>query len=144
MSGLPYVETFRNLIIYKKARALSQEVFQITKSFPREEMYSLTDQNRRSSHSIGTQITETWAKRTYEKHFLSKLTDADGEQQETQHWIETVYDCEYLTLEQKNELISYSQEIGRLIGGMMSKSSLFCDPGKRIREETAPYRVNDE
>ncbi len=139
MSELPYVNTFRDLIVYKKARVLSKEIFQITKKFPREEMFSLTDQIRRSSRSVGAQIAEAWAKRTYEKHFLSKLTDADGEQQETQHWIETAFDCEYLTLEQKNSLIQKYEEIGRLLGGMMAKTHLFCDPEKRIQEEPAFY-----
>jgi len=72
------------------------------------------------------------------------LTDADGEQQETQYWIETAFDCEYLTLEQKNTLIPKCEEIGRLIGGMMAKAHLFCDPEKRIREEAAPYVVTLE
>ena len=144
MSGLPYVETFCDLIVYKKARALSREIFQITKKFPREEMFSLTDQIRRSSRSIGAQIAEAWAKRKYEKHFLSKLTDADGEQQETQHWLETAFDCEYLTAEQQSSLLPKCEEIGRLLGGMMAKAHLFCDPEKLLREETAPYLIGDD
>ncbi len=71
--------------MYKLARQLSLEIYKLTKSFPKEEMFSLTDQIRRSSRSVGAQIAEAWAKRRYEKHFISKLTDADGEQQETQH-----------------------------------------------------------
>ena len=89
MGDLPYAESFRDLLAYQKARQLSREIFQITKAFPREELFSLTDQIRRSSRSIGAQIAEAWAKRRYERYFLSKLTDADGEQQETRHWIET-------------------------------------------------------
>ncbi len=85
MSRLPYVRTFRDLIVYQKARALANRIFEISKTFPRKERYALTDQIRRSSRAIGAQIAETWAKRRYEKHFISKLTDADGEQQETQH-----------------------------------------------------------
>ena len=84
MSNHPYVKSYRDLVVYQKARELAVEVFETTKSFPREEMYSLTDQIRRSSRSIGAQIAEAWAKRRYPKHFLSKLSDADGEQQETQ------------------------------------------------------------
>jgi len=76
---------------------LAKEIFSITKSFPRDEMFSLTDQIRRSSRSVGAQIAEAWAKRKYEKHFISKLTDADGEQQETQHCIEIALDCTYLS-----------------------------------------------
>jgi four helix bundle protein len=86
---MDYVESFKELAVYKAARQLSKEIFILTKSFPKEEMYSLTDQVRRSSRSIGAQVAEAWAKRRYEKHFVSKLTDADSEQQETQHWIET-------------------------------------------------------
>ena len=89
MSNLSYAKSFRDLLVYQKARQLAQEIFQVTSTFPREEMFSLTDQIRRSSRSIGAQIAEAWAKRRYERHFLSKLTDADGEQQETQHWLET-------------------------------------------------------
>jgi four helix bundle protein len=88
-----YVRSFRDLEVYKLSRQLSQEIFEITKSFPKEETYSLTDQIRRSSRSIGAQIAEAWAKRKYEKYFISKLIDADGEQMETQHWIETASDA---------------------------------------------------
>lgn len=77
--------SFRDLEVYKLSREFSKEIFDLTKRFPPEERYSLTDQIRRSSRSVGAQIAEAWAKRRYEKHFVSKLTDADGEQQETQH-----------------------------------------------------------
>lgn len=96
---MEYVESYKELEVYKAAGQLSKDIYLITKSFPREEMYSLTDQIRRSSRSIGAQIAEEWAKRKYEKHFVSKLTDADGEQQETQHWIETSLDCGYFSAE---------------------------------------------
>ena len=86
MSGLQHAQGFRDLIVYQKSRQLQREILKFTKSFPREEMFSLTDQIRRSSRSIGANITEAWAKRRYEKHFISKLTDSDGEQMETQHW----------------------------------------------------------
>ena len=85
MSELPHAKGFRELIAYQKARQLAQEIFEMTRLFPREERYSLTDQIRRSSRSVGAQIAEGWAKRWYEKSFVSKLVDADGEQMETQH-----------------------------------------------------------
>lgn len=103
------------------------EIFQLTKNFPTEEMYALTDQIRRSSRSIGGQIAEAWAKRRYEKHFISKLTDADGEQQETQHCIGVAYDCEYWDRATATDLREKCQEIGRLLGGMLEKSDQFCD-----------------
>ena len=86
MSMWRHAESFRDLLVYEKARQVSLRVFQLTRRFPKEEMYSLTDQMRRSSRSIGAQIAEAWAKRRYERHFISKLTDADGEQYEIQHF----------------------------------------------------------
>ncbi|MFH1776564.1 MAG: four helix bundle protein [Candidatus Omnitrophota bacterium] len=76
MGNLGHAKSFRDLSVYQKAKSMAKQIFEITKSFPREEMYSLTDQMRRSSRSIGAQIAEAWAKRRYEKHFISKLTDA--------------------------------------------------------------------
>jgi four helix bundle protein len=73
------------LRVYLKAKEVSKTVFEVTKRFPKEEMYSLTDQFRRAARSIGAQVAEAWAKRRYEKHFISKLTDADAEQMETEH-----------------------------------------------------------
>ena len=80
-----YAKSYRDLEVYKLLRELSKDIFDLSKIFPKEETYSLTDQIRRSSRSVGAQISEAWAKRRYEKHFVSKLTDADGESQETQH-----------------------------------------------------------
>ena len=127
MSKLGHAESFRDLVVYKNARKLAKSIFELTKSFPKEEMYSLTDQVRRSLRSIGAQIAEAWAKRRYKKHFISKLTDADGEQQETQHWIETAEDCRYLSLEQTQKLNSSLSEIGRMINSMINKADIFCD-----------------
>lgn len=87
IAGLAHANSFRDLLVYQKVRAVAREIFALTKRFPKEEVFSLTDQIRRSSRSLGAQIAEAWAKRRYEAHFVSKLTDADGEQQETQHWI---------------------------------------------------------
>ncbi|HEX8060266.1 MAG TPA: four helix bundle protein, partial [Cyclobacteriaceae bacterium] len=86
---MAHASNFRELEVYKVSRMLAAEIFNMSKKFPKEEMYSLTDQMRRSSRSIGAQIAEAWGKRRYINHFISKLTDADGEQYETQHWIET-------------------------------------------------------
>lgn len=105
---------------------LSREIFKLSKSFPKEEIYSLTDQVRRSSRSIGAQISEAWAKRRYEKHFISKLTDADGEQQETQHWLETSYDCSYIDKTTLDKLLNSFESVGKMINSMIKKSSLFC------------------
>lgn len=125
---MEYVESYKELEVYKAAGQLSKDIYLITKSFPREEMYSLTDQIRRSSRSIGAQIAEEWAKRKYEKHFVSKLTDADGEQQETQHWIETSLDSGYLTVDVAESLLKQCSSVGKMLNSMISKSSAFCKP----------------
>ncbi len=123
---MAHANSFRDLDVYKLSRELAIEVFQLSKSFPKEETYSLTDQIRRSSRSIGAQIAEAWAKRRYEKHFISKLTDADGEQQETQHWLETAFDCLYINEKILNDLLERYKSVGKMINGMISKSNLFC------------------
>ena len=142
MSGLKHAASFRDLIDYQKARQLQREIFKVTKSFPKEEMFSLTDQIRRSSRSVGANISEAWAKRRYEKHFVSKLTDADGEQMETQHWIETALDCEYIARETSRQLLETCLEIGRMLGGMMEKADMFCGNPRVLREEAAEYITN--
>jgi four helix bundle protein len=117
---------FRDLVVYQKSFELQQKIFDISKKFPKEEQYSLTDQIRRSSRSIGSNISEAWQKRRYIAHFVSKLTDADGEQAETQHWLDTALACEYIQKEIHNGLLSRCKEIGRMLGGMMAKPEKFC------------------
>jgi len=142
MSGLRHAESFRDLLVYQKARELQNEVFLITRAFPKEEKFALSDQIRRSSRSIGANIAEAWAKRRYEAHFVSKLTDADGEQYETQHWIETAVECGYLDPEKGMELIEKCKLVGRLLGGTMEKAALFCGKSaKRLREDGIEYVV---
>lgn len=121
------VKHFRDLEVYKLCRQLSKELFELSKSFPREETYSLTDQMRRASRSVDAQIAEAWGKWKYEKHFVSKLTDAIGEQLETQHWIETALDCSYISLEISKDLLSRYIVVGDMITSMIDKSSWFCE-----------------
>jgi four helix bundle protein len=135
MVRLEHAKSFRDLVVYETARKLAKSIFEVTKSFPKEEMYSLTDQVRRSSRSVGAQISEAWAKRRYKKHFISKLTDADGEQQETQHWIETAEDCGYLSPEQTQKLNSGLSEIGRMINSMINKADIFCNMRSSITDD---------
>lgn len=143
MTEKKYAKSHRDLIVYQKSRILAREIFEITKSFPKEETYSLTDQVRRSSRSVDAQIAEAWAKRMYEKHFISKLTDSDGEQHETQHWIETAEDCGYISHEKSEYLVEKCREIGRLLDSMIDKASLFCNPPARsVREIQAEYFVD--
>ena len=123
---MEFVTSFRELEVYKLSRKLAKEIFNISKGFPREEMYSLTDQIRRASRSIGGQIAEAWGKRRYEKHFVSKLTDADAEQAETQHWIEVALDCKYISLEISENLKEQCEVISKMLNSMMLKADSFC------------------
>lgn len=123
---MEHVEKFTELEVYKLARQLSKEIFEVSKKFPKEEMYSITDQIKRSSRSVGGQIAEAWAKRKYERHFVSKLSDADGEQLETQHWLETSVDCCYISDEVALNLLSNYAKVGRMLNSMMNKASSFC------------------
>ena len=134
MGELKHARSFRDLIVYQKAKCVTKQVFELTRGFPQEERYSLTDQVRRSSRSIGAQIAEAWAERRYKKHFVSKLTDADGEQQETQHWIDSAHDCKYITNQQRDALTADLAEIGRMLGGMIQKADFFCAADDSIRE----------
>lgn len=124
--NMEYVKSYRDLEVYKVSRELSRLIFELSKRFPKEEMYSLTDQVRRSSRSIGAQIAEAWGKRKYERHFVNKLTDSDAEQLETQHWIEIARDCSYLTEQQSTELLAKCCSIGRMLNTMLSKAHAFC------------------
>ena len=143
--GNQYAANFRDLLVYEKARSVAKDIFTLSKRFPKEEMYSLTDQGRRSSRSVGAQIAEAWGKRRYERSFVSKLTDADAEQYETQHWIETALDCAYVTEKEARALIDRLAEIGRMLNGMIEKADSFCSTGVRtLREETEEYLVQAE
>jgi four helix bundle protein len=135
-----YARSFKDLRAYQKAREVSRMVFRLSKSFPRDEMYSLTDQIRRAARSVGAQIAEAWGKRRYEKHFVSKLTDADAEQLETQHWIGEALDCGYLSPADAAQLNSGLEEIGRMLNSMMAKADSFCGPlGGVLREDPTEY-----
>ncbi len=142
MSGLKHAESFRDLLVYQKARELQRDIFLISQTFPKNENFSLTDQIRRSSRSVGANIAEAWGKRRYAGHFVSKLTDSDSEQYETQHWIETAVECTYLDPQQAAPLIDRCKQVGRLLGGMMEKADLFCgEPPKTLRESAVEYFI---
>ena len=123
---MEYVKSFRDLEVYKLSREVSKEIFILSKNFPKEEKFSLTDQMRRSSRSVGAQIAESWGKRRYELHFISKLTDADAEQLETQHWLEVSEESQYLDSETTENLLHKCESIGKMIQKMIDKSASFC------------------
>jgi len=143
MESLPHAGNFRDLLVYQKARRLSQDVFQLTLKFPNDEVYSLTSQIRRSSRSIGANIAESWGKRRFENHFISKLIDADMEQYETQHRLDTAVDCGYCDPGAALHLRQACEEIGRLLGGMIAKASSFCGNIPKTLRESAPEYFGD-
>ena len=120
------ISSFKDLRVHKLAFELQQEVFEISKRFPAEERYALTDQVRRASRSIGANISEAWQKRRYIAHFVSKLTDTDGEQAETQHWLITAAACGYATEKEQTVLLAKCSRIGQMLGTMMAKPERFC------------------
>jgi len=122
-------QTFRDLEVYQESFSLQQRVFAVSKQWPAEERYALIDQVRRSSRSIGANIAESWAKRRYPAHFLSKLTDADGELQETLHWLTTAQACAYLSDTDHADLIAQASAVGRLLGSMIAAHESFCHAG---------------
>ena len=117
--------TFQELLAYQKSFALAMKIFRISKSFPKEETYSLTDQIRQSSRSVSANIAEAYRKRDYPKHFHSKLTDSDAENSETQVWLEYSLACEYISKEIFNELLNDSNEVGKLINYMILNPKKF-------------------
>ena len=123
---MSYVKSFKDLEVYKFSREISREIYILTKSFPVEERYSLSDQIRRSSRSIGAQIAESWGKRRYKNHFILKLTDADSEQFETQHWLEIAFENRYITEDSMNELTNKCESVGKMLNSMIEKAALFC------------------
>jgi four helix bundle protein len=116
---------FKSLKVYKIGFELAMNIFEISKQFPREETYSLTDQIRRSSRSVCVNVAEAYRKRRYEKHFISKLTDSDAENSETQTWLEFAYACGYIDLESKTTLSEKSAEVGKLINYMINNPGKF-------------------
>jgi four helix bundle protein len=116
---------FQDLLAYKKGFIVAMEIYELTKCFPKEETYSLTDQIRRSSRSVTITIAEAYRKREYPKYFHSKLTDADAENSETQGWLEYALACKYITQEMNDNLIVKSLEVGKLINYMILNPSKF-------------------
>jgi four helix bundle protein len=120
------VSTFKDLMVYKKAFALAMEIFHITKKFPPEEKYGLTNQIRKSSRSVCSNLGEGYRKRRYEAHFISKVSDADMENSETQVWLDFSLACEYLLKEIYLNLTAKSEEIGRLLNDIIVHPKKYC------------------
>ena len=119
------IRSAKDLNVYGKGYELAMRVFELSKEFPVEEKFALTSQIRRSSRSVCLNLREAWAKRRYEAHFISKLTDCDGENSETDSSLDFAKDCGYITPAQHAELVALSGEIGRMPGSMIKDPSSF-------------------
>lgn len=117
--------SFRTLLAFQKGFDLAMDIFHLTKEFPKSETFSLSSQMVRSSRSVCSNIAEGYRKRQYQKHFKSKLSDADSENTETQLWIDFAEACKNISNNQKQKLLSKSEEVGKLINYMMKNPDKF-------------------
>ena len=123
------INSAKDLKVYKAAYALAMRILEITKRFPPEEKFALTSQIRRSSRSVCLNLREAWAKRRYEAHFISKLTDCDGENSETDSSLDFAKDSGYISLEEHRETTGVCLEIGKMLGSMMKNPDGFITQG---------------
>lgn len=120
------INSFKDLIVYQKAYKLAMGIFEITKSFPKEEKYSLTDQIRRSSRSVTSCIAESWAKRRYVKSFINKLTDSLGEEYETEVWVDYSRDSNYITGQEHADLMNGYDEVRKMLISIINNPEKWC------------------
>ena len=119
------INSAKELDAYRLAYGLAMEIFQLSKKWPAEEKYSLTDQVRRSSRSVCANLREAWAKRRYESHFLSKLSDCDGENSETDTWLDFARDCGYITTADHKRLVADCKRVGAMLGALLKNPTPF-------------------
>jgi len=122
------IQSFRDLKIYQRARLQARAVFQMTQRFPKEEVYSLTDQIRRSSRAVSTIIAEGWGRRRYEAAFINKMNEALAEAMETQAWLDHALDCGYINDQEHRDQDAQWQQIGGMINRTIERSGDFCHP----------------
>src|SRR5437773_12227345 len=119
-------KSFRDLKVYQAAREAARLIFETSKSFPREEQYSLIDQIRRSSRAVKAMIAEAWARRRYKAAFVNKIDEALGEAMETQAWLDHALDCEYLSSDVHRRFDGAWQSVGAMLQRMIYKADQFC------------------
>ncbi len=124
------IRSFRELKAYQMARKEAYRIFALTKTFPSEEKFSLIDQIRRASRAVGSMIAEAWSKRRYEAAFIAKLTDALGEAAETQAWLDSARDCDYIDGSEHSSFDAPWQSIGAMLAKMIDRSNTFCFTSK--------------
>jgi four helix bundle protein len=123
------IRSVRDLVVYKKAFDTAMRIFEISKAFPKEEKYSLTDQIRRSSRSVCTNMAEAWRKRRYKAVFVNKLSDSGQEAAETQTWLEFALACHYIDEGIHKGLFEEYEQIFAMLHSMSAKASTFCSSG---------------
>jgi four helix bundle protein len=131
MAAYQELKGYRDLKVFQLAYKLAMEIFNESKSFPKDERFSLTGQIRRSSRSVAANVAEGFRKRQYPKMFLSKLADSDGEVAETQVWLDFARDCGYMLVERRDELMKGYEEVGKMLGSMMSMPEKFMPRSQR-------------
>lgn len=120
------IRSFRDLDVYALGREQAKKIFVISKAFPKEEKFSLTDQIRRSSRAVNAMIAETWARRRYPAAFINKIDEALGEAMETQAWLDHALDCGYLDRNQHRDLDDSWQKVGAMLNRMIQRADNFC------------------
>ncbi len=133
--------SFKDLKVYQRAYELAMELYSISKTFPKEEIYALTDQIRRSSRSVCANFAEAYRKRRYVKHFVLKLTDADAETSETLVWLDFARDAGYLSISEHDRLVEGYQEVGRMLGSMADHPERFLPKDSQVSEEPYVYEA---
>lgn len=132
------VKHFKELRVYQQAFAAARRIYRLSKRWPKEERYSLTDQIRRSSRSVCSNIAEAWRKRRYPAHFVSKLSDSDSEAAETQVWLDFALDCGYINQEDHDSLYATYENVAGGLVKMMANPDAWCGPSQ-LREPSPTY-----
>jgi four helix bundle protein len=128
---MPPIRSFRDLDVYKLALGEAKKIFVVTRSFPRDEIYALTNQIRRSSRAVDAMLAESWARRRYPAAFINKVNEALGESMETQSWLDHAHECDYISLQQHHELDHSWQHIGAMLNRMIQRADDFCLPDSK-------------
>ncbi len=132
------VRHFKDLRVYKQAFSAATHIYKLSKHWPKEERYALTDQIRRSSRSVCANIAEAWRKRRYPAHFVSKLSDSDSEAAETQVWLDFALDCGYINQQDHDDLYAIYENVAGGLVKMMASPNAWCGPSQ-LRESPVPY-----
>ncbi len=138
------IRDHRDLNVFVAARDVAMRVYELSRTFPTEERYSLTAQIRRSSRSVCANIAEAWRKRRYPNHFVSKLSDADSELAETESWLMFALECSYITKEQFDELWADCEQVSGGLVKMMSNPDTWCGPSQIARESSEEYSTGSD